>query len=302
MGAGDAAEDQQDEEDAGDVEAQHQLAELHQRADAVGADGEGHGTEGTDGRDLHDHIDDVEHHLGDPLDELEHRLAVAAHAVQGIAEQYREEQDLQDVAVGEGADHGARNDVHQEVDGALLLAGSGVGSDLAGVQAGRIDMHAGTRLHDVDHHQTDDQGDGGDDLEVQQRHATRLAHGLHALHAGDAGHHGAEDDRRDSHLDQFDEAIAQRLHGDGGLRIEVSECDTDGNGDQDLEIQALVEGLLGHGGSILAGMRFAARHRKRYLPAMGEFVFKTADAALSPNGKRHAKSRKLIFYFKFNKL
>ena len=57
-----------------------------------------------------------------------------------------------------------------------------------------------------------------DDLEVEQRQAAGLADLLHVLHAGDADHDGAEDDRRDDHLDQLDEAVAERLHRRAGLR------------------------------------------------------------------------------------
>ena len=60
MAAGDTAEHHEDEEHAGDVEADHQLAQLHQRTHAVLADGKGHGAEGTQRRDLHDHANDVE--------------------------------------------------------------------------------------------------------------------------------------------------------------------------------------------------------------------------------------------------
>ncbi|MCY1212307.1 hypothetical protein D9M72_240400 [compost metagenome] len=247
VGAGDAAQDHQDEEHAGDVEAQHQLAELHQRAHAVLADGEGHGAEGTDGSDLHDHVDDAEHHVGDAVDELQHRLAVVTHALQGEGEDHGEEQHLQDVARREGADDGAGNHIQQESDGALLLAGGGEGGDALGVQAGRIDVHAGARLYDVDHHQADDQGDGGYDFEVDQRVAAGLAHCLHVLHAGDATDHGAEDDGRDGHLDQFDEAVTQGFEGDAGFRIEVAQQNTDGDCDDDLYVQALVERLAGHG-------------------------------------------------------
>ncbi|MNQ64906.1 hypothetical protein D3C85_793460 [compost metagenome] len=245
--AGDAAQDHQDEEHAGDVEAQHQLAELHQRAHAVLADGEGHGAEGTDGRDLHDHVDDAEHHLGDLVDEMQHRLTVITHALQGEGEDHREEQHLQNIAAGEGADYGAGDHVEQEGDGALLLAGGGKGGNALGVQGGRVDMHADARLHDVHHYQADEQGDGGDDFEVSQRVAAGLAHCLHVLHAGDAADHGAEDDRRDGHLDQLDEAVAQGFERDAGFRIEVAQEDADGDGDNDLDVQALVERLAGHG-------------------------------------------------------
>ena len=64
-------------------------------------------------------------------------------------------------------------------------------------------------------HVADDQPDhereGRDDLEIDQRLDADAADFLGILDMRDAGHHGAEDDRRDHHLDQLDEAVAERL-------------------------------------------------------------------------------------------
>ena len=81
-----------------------------------------------------------------------------------------------------------------------------------GVERRGIDVHAGAGLHDVDDREADDQRDRADDLEIEQRIAAGLADLLHVLHAGDADDDRAEDDRRDDHLDQLDEAVAERLH------------------------------------------------------------------------------------------
>ena len=58
---------------------------------------------------------------------------------------------------------------------------------------------------------TDHQREGGDDLEIDQRLDADAADLLGILYMRDAGYHGAEDDRRDHHLDQLDEAFAERL-------------------------------------------------------------------------------------------
>ncbi len=211
VSAADGAQHQHHKQHAGDVEADHQLTQLHQRAYAVGTDGEGHGTERTDRRQLHDHVDDVEHHVGEAIDEVQNRLAVRTQTMQGETEDHREHQDLQDIAVGEGADDGVRNHVEDKADNALVLARSHIGCDLGSIKRADVDVHAGTRLDHVDHDQTDQQGDGRNDLEVQQRITTGLADRLHVLHAGDTADDRTEDDRRDNHLDQFDEPVTQRL-------------------------------------------------------------------------------------------
>ena len=103
---GDDAEHDEDEDQAGDVEAEHQLPEREQRAEAVLADREGHGAEGADRRHLHDDADDAEEDVRRLVDEAQQRLAALAQRVQREGEQDGEEQHLQDLALGEGADHG----------------------------------------------------------------------------------------------------------------------------------------------------------------------------------------------------
>ncbi len=47
--------------------------------------------------------------------------------------------------------------------------------------------------------------------------AADAAEFLHVAHLGDAQRHGAEDHRRDHHLDQLDEGVAQGLQGGASL-------------------------------------------------------------------------------------
>lgn len=88
--------------------------------------------------------------------------------MQGVVEEYGEEQDLEDVVVGECVDYGVGDYVYQEVDGVLFFVGSGVGSDFVGVEGVWVDVYVGVWLDYVDYYQVDDQGYGGDDFEVQQ--------------------------------------------------------------------------------------------------------------------------------------
>ena len=234
----------EDEQQAGDVERAHQLGQRGERAQAVLADGEGHGAKRADGRQLHDVADDDEQHVRELLDEVEHQRAAAAKTVQRKAEQHRDQQHLQHLAFGKRADKGAGDHVQQKLGGGLHLARLGVVGQALGVERGRVDVHAHARLHHVDDDQADDQRHRAHDLEVQERVATRLADALHVLHARDADHHGAEDDGRDDHLDQLDEAVAQRLHGRAGLGPEVTQDHTQDDGGDDLEVQAFVERFL----------------------------------------------------------
>ena len=63
----------------------------------------------------------------------------------------------------------------------------------------------------------------------------------------DAGNHGAEDDRRDHHLDQLDEAVAERLDPVIGRKIGPQPADQGAEHDRDqhLNIEHLVPGLGG---------------------------------------------------------
>ena len=215
------------------------MAELHQGADTVFTDGKRHSAEGPQRRQAHDHVDDAENHPREAVDHVVDQLPFVAQTMQGEAEQYREQQHLKNVAAGERADHAAGDDVQQERNDALLLCLLGVDRHRLGVQRAGIDVHAGARLHQVDDHQTDNQRDGADDFKIQQRDGAGAPHRLHAFHAGDAGHHGAEDHRCDDHLDQFDEAIAQRFHLGAEVRVEMAKQDTQRDRRQYLKIEAL---------------------------------------------------------------
>ena len=68
---------------------------------------------------------------------------------------------------------------------------------------------------------------------------------LHVLHAGNAVHHGAENDRRDQHLDQLDEEITQRLHLRAKRWVEMPEQDAEHDGAQDLRVEVLVPLVMG---------------------------------------------------------
>ena len=97
---------------------------------------------------------------------------------------------------------------------------------------------------------SDHQCEGGDDLEIDQRLDADAADFLGILDMRYAGYHGAEDDRRDHHLDQFDEAVAERLDPVVGGEIGPQPADegAEHDRDQNLHIENFVPGFCGaHG-------------------------------------------------------
>jgi len=196
---------------------------------------------------VHDHADDAEQAVGELVQDLHQGLGLSAETGEGQAEKHGEQQHLEDFTLGEGIHHTVGDDVHEEIDGALVVGCRGVVGDGLGVQGRRVHIHAGTGLQDIDHDQADGQGHGGDDFKVHQGFQADPAHFLHVAHLGDTDHHGGEDDRGDHHFDQLDEGVAQGFHGGPGLGVEGAEGDTQNDGEQHLNIQALVEGFVGHG-------------------------------------------------------
>ena len=66
-------------------------------------------------------------------------------------------------------------------------------------------------LQHVHDDESDDERERGDDFKIEQRLAADAPELLQVAHRGDAMHDGAEDDRRDDHLHELDEAVAERL-------------------------------------------------------------------------------------------
>jgi hypothetical protein len=244
IGDPDQAEDADHEQDGGQIEGRHQSREIGDRADPVGPDGEGEGPEGADGRGLHQDGDQLEEGRRDRFQEAQHRLAEVADQGQRDAEQDRDEQDLQDVAGRKGADHGVGDDPHQEALNGRLMRRAGILGHGPGVQGRGVDVQPPARLDHIGDDQAEDQSQRREDEEIGEglgRHPPDLAQ---IAHARDAGHDGQEDHRRDDHLHQLDEGVAQRLQRLAELRPEMTDHRTQHDRRQHLEIQMRVEGLL----------------------------------------------------------
>ena len=152
--------------------------------------------------------EDPEDQLLQVTDALEDRLTALAHGLQGEADQQRHQQRLQHDLGGQRGEQRGRDDVQQELGGGQLLGGDRAGAllgDLGG------DPQTLTGVDDVADHQTDGQRERRHRQEVDQGEAADLADLRGLADRADAQHDRAEDHRRDHHLDQVDEAGAERL-------------------------------------------------------------------------------------------
>ena len=206
---GDDAEHDHHEQRRRDVEDRDQAEQVAQRRRSEPADREGHRAERAEGGGLHDDADHAEDRVAGLVDDVAQLGALVAHRHQREAEEDGEQQHLQDVAPGEGADDRVGDDVDHEVDRLLRLCLLHVGRDRGGIGL------AGQPAADIDEvadDQADHEREGRDDLEIDQRLHADAADLARVLDVADAGDDGAEDDRCDHHPDQADEAVAQRLH------------------------------------------------------------------------------------------
>ena len=153
---------------------------------------------------------------------------------------------MQNFTFGKGIDERARDDVQQELNRRLRMGlGREFGNRL-GVDRREVGVEAGARLHDIGDDQADRQRKRRHHFKVQQSLAADATDFLDVVHAGDAGHDGAKDDWCDDHLDQLDEAITERLHGDCIEWRKQPEQDAAGNRKQYLDIQYFIKWFFHH--------------------------------------------------------
>jgi hypothetical protein len=188
---------------------------------------------------LHDDLHDPEEDVREPVQKIDEQLPMLAQRSRGDAEQYGEENDLQDVAFGERVDRTRGNDVHHDVDEAQLLSLLRVLGDVPFGQRG--DTDARPRFEDIHNEQADGQSQCGDDLKVDESLGADFSNLPEVGHVGDAEYDGQKDDRADDHLDQADESIAERLHGPAGAGRDQAEDHAGSNGQQDLNGQIAMQ-------------------------------------------------------------
>src|ERR1017187_1354713 len=228
------------EEPIGQLQAQEQLAERQKGPQAELADGEGHGAECPDGRHFHDQRDDFEGQMGERVGRGDNGLPQLVRG-QGHAEEYGDQQDLENFAVGEGAHQGIGNDVQDEIHRVQLFSGSGVLLHGLGIEGGGGGVDSGAGLDHFDHYEPDEERDGSHHLEVEQRFEADAAEFAHIADPRDSGHYGEEDDRRDHHADELDETVAEGLHHLTRGGNEGSERDAGDDAGDHAEVQAAIE-------------------------------------------------------------
>ncbi len=148
-----------------------------------------------------------------------------------------------------------RDQTQQEIDRALMLGGfAGVLRDGGGVRsAGKTRAGANELTDDQPRRQRESR----DDLEINQRLHADAANLFGVVDMGDARRHRAEDDWRDGHFDQLDEAIAQRPNPIpiGVFGREPAKQHAKRDGREHLRIKLAMEGCFGgDGGGIWGGL------------------------------------------------
>src|SRR5207248_4556274 len=201
----DHAEHHEHEQRGGHVERRDQPDQVQDRAGSEFADRERHRAERADRSCLDHDGNDTEHSVRSIVDKGADRMAALAEPHQRKAEQDREQQNLKDLALRKGPDDGIGNDVQEKVDRLLRFRLFGIAGNRLRVRHAAAETRAGP--DQVTDEETDHQREGGDDLEINQRFDTNAADLLGILYMRDARYDGAEDDRRDHHIDQLDEAV-----------------------------------------------------------------------------------------------
>ena len=149
--------------------------------------------------------------MRETTDGIAQHSSTHAHDLQRKTHQHGHQQHLQHIAAGKRIKNSGGDDVEQKRHHALMLRLLGVLAQAPGIETGHIYMQAHAGLQHIDDGQAQHQRQRRDQFEIAQRIESDATDATQIVHAGDAQHHRAEDDRRDDHLDQADEAITQRL-------------------------------------------------------------------------------------------
>src|SRR5262249_52854442 len=250
--ARDRSEHDHDERDHERVEAEHELRERDQYGGTAAAYGVGNRTEGSDGRQLHHEVDEREQNLGDVVESTVDLFAATfGDREDPDADHHREDDDLEQLALGERADEVVGHDVHDELDEALRRRLGGRGRDRRRAGGG----HSLADLDQVPKQQTEHQCDRRNDLEIDDRAPADTSGALHVAGGSNAVHDGEEHERRDPRLDQREEHVAQQLELRGELRNHEANDDAEDQRYQHLHAPLAVPRQLPRWGDRRSGRR-----------------------------------------------
>ena len=216
-----------------DVERADEPRQVVEHAEAAAADRVGDGRADADRRVAHDDVGEPEHRVGERLAPGDERPALLADHPQRDGEDDAEDDDLQHVAPGHRIDDRLRDGVQQH-----LVPGLRRRRHFSRPGRRQRDPVAGTR--DVHRDEADEEGDRRDHLEVDDRAHAHAADRFHVARPRRAGDQGREDQRRDDHLDQAQEQLAERPDVLRPRRIDVVDVGAKRNPDRQTD-----EDLLG---------------------------------------------------------
>ena len=98
-------------------------------------------------------------------------------------------------------------------------------------------MQPDSWLEDVHQHESDEQADRADGLEVQQRLGSQAADSAQVADARQAVNDGAEDDRGEQNPEQGNKAITERFHRDAACGRDQAERDPRADSDENLYVE-----------------------------------------------------------------
>ena len=133
----------------------------------------------------------------------QYRFALTAHGLHRKTHEERNKEGLQHRAGGECRKERIRNDGLDKPDRAATVIGLGSVFGTCGFRGLNIEVM--TRLDDIADSQPDGKGKCGHGDEIPEGNAAGLPHARCGPHRADAQHNGAENHRRDHHLNEIDE-------------------------------------------------------------------------------------------------
>ena len=213
-------------------------------SDAVAADGIGHGAEHAEGGNSDDQPHRLEQHGCDRVDEGGDLLTLFADQGEADPKDDREEQHLKHVVASEGVDRRGGDDVQDEAADPFalqLVRIGGVRIHRRSIELRGIDIHAVAGAEDESEHDSEHQGDGCHDLEVDEGLDADTPDLLEVAGSRDAMHDDAEDDWRDNHRNQLQKSVAQKLELDGEVRHRHAQHDAQQQRDKNLNEERLVQ-------------------------------------------------------------